>query len=146
MPGFFDNLKSGITDKAMEATTRSKEAFESQQVKAKIGDLEGQKRRVLTEIGEAVLAMYKNSAFDQEALTMQCQTVTAVEDQIKEKEAELEAVHQRAEASIAEQHSAAMGSASGAAARAAAGSGFCASCGASLNGAKFCPSCGTKAG
>ncbi len=141
MAGFFDKVKSGITSTAMEATIRSKEAIESQQVKLKIGELNGQRQKVLAEVGEAVLEMHRNGTFDQGALGEQCLAAIAIEEQITEKEAELEAIHQRAEAALAEQRAAAgaPGAAPG-----AAGGGFCASCGTPLKGAKFCPNCGTR--
>ncbi len=143
MPGFFDKMKSTITEKGMEATIRAKEAVETQQAKGKIGELEGQKKKVLFEIGEAVYAMYQASSFDQETLSAQCQVIVGLEAQIKEKEAELEEIHKRAEAAIAEQKAT---SAAGAAAAGGGPAAFCPNCGTATQGAKFCPNCGSKIG
>lgn len=142
MPGFFDKMKSTITEMGMEASIRGKEALDTQQVKSKIGELENQKKATLLTIGDAVVTMYKNSEFDQEVLTQHCQTIGALEAQIKEKEAEIEALHQRAETALAEQKAAAL---AGAAQAGAAGGTFCGKCGAALKGARFCPNCGAKA-
>jgi hypothetical protein len=149
MPGFFDKMKTGITEKAMEASVRSKEAIESQQVKGKIGDLEGQKRKILQEIGEAVFTMYQSGNFDQEALSAQCQGIMPLEAQIKEREAELEEIHRKAEAAISEGRgapapSAAASSAPAPATAGAPGGAFCPNCGTATEGAKFCPNCGSK--
>ena len=144
MPGFFDKMKSTITEKGMEATIRAREAVETQQVKGKIGDLEGQKKKILSEIGEAVYAMYQSGSFDQEALFQRCQVISGLDAQIREKEAELEEIHRRAEAQIAEQKLSA--AAGGAGSAPAGGAAFCPSCGSATQGAKFCPNCGAKIG
>jgi rubrerythrin len=145
MASFFDRMKSGITEKAAEASIRSREALETQQVRAKIGELEGQKRKIFSEIGEAAYTMYSTSSFDQEALAQRCEPITAIEAQIREKERELEEVRRRAEAAIAEQRGASASTAP-ASAPTPGGSGLCSNCGASLGGARFCPECGTRAG
>jgi hypothetical protein len=148
---FFDRMKSGITEKAAEASIRSREAIETQQVRAKIGELEGQKRRVFSEVGEAVYQMYRTGSLDQEALAQQCEPIAAIEAQIQEKERELEEIRRRAEAAIAEQRGATATSAEQRDAPSAtetptAAGGFCSNCGAPLAGARFCPECGTRAG
>ncbi len=143
MAGFFDKMRSGITEKAMEATIRSREAIESQQVKGKIGELEGQKKKAFMEIGEAVYAMHGTGSFDPEALTPQFESISAIDAQIREKEQELEEIHRKAEAAIAEQKAAAGSAAPGPATGKA---GFCPNCGAATAGARFCPECGTKVG
>lgn len=137
MPGFFDKMKAGVGEKVLEASIRSKEALETQQIKGKIGDLQGQKRAAMAEIGSVVYAMYGSGAFDQEALSRQCETIVAIDSQIKEKEAELEEVHRRAEESLAEQRR-------GEQARPATPT-ACPNCGTPIEGApKFCPNCGNK--
>ncbi len=103
MPGFFDKVKSGISEKAVEATIRSKEAIDTQQVKGKISDLENQKKKIFLEIGQAVYTMFQSSAFDQDALAQPCQAVGSLDVQIREKEQELEEIHRKAEAALAEQ-------------------------------------------
>jgi membrane protease subunit (stomatin/prohibitin family) len=151
MASFFDKLKSGITEKAAEASIRSREAIESQQVRGKIGELENQKKRVFSEIGEAVFTMYKSGTFDQESLAQQCEAVTGIDAQIQEREREMEEIRRRAEAAIAEQRGPASQAAPGAAppapapGPAPASSTFCSNCGAPLGGARFCPECGTRA-
>jgi hypothetical protein len=150
MASFFDKLKSGITEKAAEASIRSREAIESQQVRGKIGELENQKKRIFSEMGEAVYTMYKSGSFDQEALAQQCEAVTAVDAQIQEREVELEEIRRRAEAAIAEQRTTAAPGAQAytppAPAPTSAAGELCSNCGAALGGAKFCPECGTRAG
>lgn len=143
MPGFFDKMKSTISEKGMEATIRAREAVEAQQINSKIGELENQKKKALLEIGEAVYAMYQSSAFDQETLGQRCEAIAGIDGQIREKQAELEEVHRRAEAQIAE-HKASVAAAAAGAGSPTAGAAFCPNCGTATQGAKFCPSCGTK--
>ncbi len=121
MPGLFDKMKSGITEKAMEASIRSKEAIEAQQVKSKMGDLENQKRKTFLELGEAVHLMILNSSLDEAALTAQSAAITALDAQVKEKERELEPIHKAADQQVAELKSADAGRGAGA----AAGGAFC---------------------
>jgi len=144
MPGFFDKMKSTISEKGMEATIRAREAVEAQQINSKIGDLENQKKKALLEIGEAVYAMYQSSAFDQEALGQKCEAISGIDGQIREKQAELEEVHRRAEAQIAEHKASVAAAGAASSGSATTGATFCPNCGTATQGAKFCPSCGTK--
>jgi hypothetical protein len=151
MASFFDKLKSGITEKAAEASIRSREVLETQQVKGKIGELENQKRKIFSEIGEGVYTMYRSGGFDQEALSPQCEAITAIDAQIQERERELEEIRSRAEASIAEQRTATTPagqpySSPAPSSQPSATTGVCSNCGAALGGAKFCPECGARAG
>jgi len=128
-------MREGVGDKVVEASIRSREALEARQVEGKISDLQNQKNKAIVEVGNTVYSMYLGKAFDQEAITKQCEAITALDAQIKEQQEELEQVHKKADEMVAIQTRE----------EAAATKAVCPQCGTALQGApKFCPSCGKQ--
>lgn len=130
MPGFFDKVKEGIDKGVATAGVKSKELIETQQVRSKIGELEGQKKAALEELGSLVYGMAQNDSFEPEPIKSRADAITAINGQIAEKEEELRQIRLRAEAALGGKP---------------AGPVVC-ECGTTLaEGAKFCPNCGKRA-
>ncbi len=130
MPGFFDKVKEGIDKGVATAGAKSKELIETQQVRSKIGELEGQKRAALEELGSLVYEMAQKDSFEPAAIKSRADAITALAGQIAEQEEELRQIRLRAEAALSGKP---------------AGPVVC-ECGTTLaEGAKFCPNCGKKA-
>jgi hypothetical protein len=129
MPGFFDKVKEGIDKGVSTASAKSKELIETQQVKAKIGELEDQKRAALEDLGSLVYRMVQNDSFEPDPIKSKAEAITALGAQIAEKEEDLRQIRVRSEASPAGKP---------------VGLVVC-ECGTTLaEGAKFCPNCGKK--
>lgn len=128
MADLFNKLKQGLDKGVTAASAKSKEVIESTKLKSQIRDLQGRKREVLEELGNIVYAMFLQGSFDEARVREQCSAVVAVDGQIKEKEAEVEVVHVKAQEAMGKPRM----------------SGVCA-CGAELPvGAKFCGKCGRQ--
>ena len=126
MADLFNKLKQGLDKGVTAASAKSKEVIESTRLKSQIRDLQGRKREVLEELGSLVYAMSLQGGFDEARMREKAAAVAAVDGQIKQKEAEVEGVHLKAQEAMGKPRM----------------SGVCA-CGAELPvGAKFCGKCG----
>ncbi len=139
MAGFFDKVKESLDKGVTAASVRSKEMLETQQVKSKLGGFQDQKRSALEVLGKEVYDMMAVGGLDPEPLRARVEEITSLDQQIAEKEQELEQIRVRAEEALKG------GGAAASAAAPAAGTKFCPSCGGQVaGGAKFCPGCGSK--
>ncbi|MDO8672453.1 MAG: hypothetical protein Q7O66_13640 [Dehalococcoidia bacterium] len=102
MPGFFDGLRDGISDRAQEAVIRSKEAMDSQHVKSAIDDLEEAKAKAIAALGQDAHTMLVAKALDQAALAAKSSAIVDIDTQIANKQKELEDLHTSADAQVAE--------------------------------------------
>ena len=128
MADLFNKLKHGLDKGVTAASAKSKEVIESTKLKSQIRDLQGRKREVLEELGNIVYAMFLQGSFDEARVREKAAVVAAVDDHIKQKEAEVEDVHVKAQEAMGKPRMA----------------GVCA-CGAELPvGAKFCGKCGRQ--
>lgn len=143
MAGFFDKVKESLDKGVTAASVKSKEMLETQQVKSKLGGFQDQKRAALETLGKEVYDMMVAGGLDPEPLRARVEEITSLDQQIAEKEQELEHIRMRAEEALKGGAGAAPAPAPTAAP--AAGTKFCPSCGGQVaGGAKFCPGCGSK--
>ena len=128
MADLFNKLKQGLDKGVTAASVKSKEVIESTKLKSQIRDLQGRKRESLEELGNIVYTMFLQGSFDESRVREKAAAVAALDDQIKQKEAEEKDIHLKAQEAMGKPK---MG-------------GVC-SCGAELPvGAKFCGKCGRK--
>lgn len=128
MADLFNKIKQGLDKGVTAASVKSKEVIESTKLKSQIRDLQGRKREVLEELGSLVYTMFLQGSFDEARVREKAAAVRAVDDQIRQKEAEVEDVHVKAQEAMGKPRM----------------SGVCA-CGAELPvGAKFCGKCGRQ--
>jgi DNA repair exonuclease SbcCD ATPase subunit len=127
MADFFNRVKSGL-DKGLNAVTvKSKEVLEVTKINGQIGGLKDQAAKLLRELGEMVYEMNLQGVLDQQEIQQKCDAVTALKQQIQEKETELQNVHMNAAVAM--------------------GQLFCPGCKNEVpEGTKFCGHCGTKLG
>lgn len=128
MADLFNKLKQGLDKGVTAASVKSKEVIESTKLKSQIRDLQGRKREVLEELGNIVYTMFLQGGFDDALLREKAAALAALDNQIKQKEAEEKDIHIKAQEAMGKPKMA----------------GVC-SCGAELPvGAKFCGKCGRK--
>ncbi len=140
--GFFDKLKeqaSGVSAQLQDTLKGSK--FASQ-----LNTLQNTRKQQASDLGEAVLNMYRAGDLDQAALQAQVQQVFETERQIIATQEQIEAERQAAaEAKLAQQQTRqAMAPAAPAPPQASSAVRTCPNCGAAIEdpNAKFCPGCG----
>lgn len=130
MADFLDRVKQGLGKGMTTISVKSKEMMDANRVRSQIAALEQQKKDALTDIGQAVCSMLDANRIDQATLKSKRAAVSSLDEQIKQKQAELELIHAQAQESLS-----------------AHGSGTVCTCGAQLaEGGHFCASCGRKIG
>lgn len=128
MAEIFDKLKKGMEKSATVISVKSKEIIEATKVKDKIGTIKGHKRSAIEELGNTVYAMFNQGSFDEAKIRNKCEEIAALEKEIKEKEKELESIHQKAQEALKDYKPTAL-----------------CDCGAAIyEGDKFCGKCGRK--
>ena len=128
MPVFLDKVKQGLGKGVTSVITKSKETLESTKIKLHLGELERRKIDVLKELGDVAYAMFQKNAFDEERLKAKCAGILELENQITEKQKELNEVHGRSREALGKPKPIDV-----------------CTCGAELyEGAKFCKECGVK--
>lgn len=94
MADFFDKVREGLDKGVTVVSVRSKEALEAARIKSKIGDLADQKAQSLAELGSMVYASYQQGLDNlDEKAKERCVAIAAMDEEIKNKEAELRQVH-----------------------------------------------------
>lgn len=127
MAAFFERVKNGL-DKGLNAVSvKSQEVLEATKLNSQIGGLKDQIAKIQRELGEAVYEMNLQGLLDQNGIKEKCEAITALKQQIETNEAELQAVHEKADAAM--------------------GQLTCPNCKTKVaEGTKFCGNCGTKMG
>ncbi len=92
--GFFDKLKDGLEQGVSTIGAKSKEMIDTTKVKLEIDSLQKKKRSAFEDIGILVYTMLTDGSIDEAKIKEKCEAVTNIENQIKEKEKELEQIHQ----------------------------------------------------
>lgn len=124
MPDFFDKVKQGIDKGVNMVSVKSKEVVEAGKLKSQINGLTEQLKQSFPELGSIVYGMFVNGQFDEEIFKTKCETIAALENEIKLKEDELKQNRLKAQEAL--------------------GKLFCTNCQAELDPeAKFCGQCGT---
>jgi NADH pyrophosphatase NudC (nudix superfamily) len=125
---FFDKVKQSVGKGVTTVSVKSKEMLETSKLKLQIADIQKQKKNSLEELGNIVYTMYLKSAFDEQRFRDKSAAISALDEQIKQKESELDEVRAKAQEALGKPKAV----------------GICA-CGAEIHeGAKFCGNCGTK--
>jgi len=128
MADFFDRMKQGVGKGVTTVSVKSKEMLEASKLKSQIADIQKQKKEALEELGNIVHTMILKSGLDEERLRAKSAAIAALDDQIKQKEQELEEIHAEAQEALGKPKAI----------------GVCA-CGAEIHeSAKFCNKCGKK--
>ncbi|NPV26076.1 MAG: zinc ribbon domain-containing protein [Firmicutes bacterium] len=129
MADFFDKLKQGLGKGVTTVSAKSKEWVEATKVKTEIDQLKQQKKDAIEELGHIVYAMLKNDKFDLEKVNLKYARIAQIDQEIKNKEDELEEIHVKTQQTLGKPIT----------------SGFCPQCGNGVTqGAKFCAKCGHK--
>lgn len=127
MADFFERVRSGLDKGLNTVSVKSKEVLEVTKINNQIGGLKDQIARLQRELGEAVYEMNLQGSIDQNGIKEKCDAITALKQQIQEKETELLNVRANAAAAM--------------------GQLVCPSCKTEVpEGAKFCGKCGAKLG
>jgi hypothetical protein len=133
---FFDKLKEGIDKGVKTVGVKSREMVDAMSIKNQLANLRDEKRTLLEELGRVAYAAFQAAPAADPAIREKCEGISALDQQIAEKERELEATHRKADEALAE----APGPPPAAAP--AAPPAVC-TCGAPLReDAKFCSACG----
>jgi len=133
---FLDKLKEGIDKGVKTVGVKSREMVDAMSIKNQLANLRDEKRTALEELGRLAYAAFQDAPPLHPAMREKCEGISALDQQIAEKEQELEAIHRKADEALAE--------APGppAATAPAAPPAVCA-CGAPVReDAKFCSACG----
>ncbi len=127
MVNLFDKVKSGLDKGISTVSVKSQEVLEVTKIKSHIGNLKEQIINAQSKLGEDVYQMYLQSGIDQTVIQEKCESIKALENQVAEKEAELQKVHLKAAEAM--------------------GKKFCDVCKTEIpEDAKFCGKCGNKVG
>ena len=102
MQEFFGKMREGISDKAKEATIRSKEALDSREIEGKLGELGKKKEVAIAGLGLAAHTMLVGNALDQAALSSLSAAIAAIEAEEKAAQQELADLHSDADKKVAE--------------------------------------------
>jgi NADH pyrophosphatase NudC (nudix superfamily) len=128
MADFFDKLKQGVGKGVTTVSVKSREMLDISRLKSQIVEVQQQKREALEELGNIVHTMLAKGVLDEERLRTKNTAITALDEQIKQKESELTEIHAKAQEALGKPRPIAI----------------CA-CGAEIyEGAKFCGKCGKK--
>lgn len=125
---FFEKVKQGIGKGVTTVSVRSKEVFETTQIKSQISELQKRKGEALEELGNIVYTLFLKNEFNEERVRHRCAGIADLDRQIREKEEELRVIHAEAEERLGKP----------------VAIGRC-GCGAEIRaGSKFCGKCGRK--
>lgn len=128
MADFFDKVKQGVGKGITTVSVKSKELLEVSKLNSQIADVQKQKKDALEELGNIVHTMFLKGALDEERLRAKSATISALEEQVKQKEADLVEIHTKAQEALGRSMPIAV-----------------CDCGAEIHeGAKFCGKCGKK--
>lgn len=94
---FINRVKRGLGQGISAANIKSREILEANKIKAEINDLLRQKKDVLEELGSIVYAMSRNDSFNQDRIREKCMALTALDEQIKEKNDAVRQIHLKAQ-------------------------------------------------
>lgn len=128
MADFFDKLRQGVGKGITTVSVKSKEMLEVSKLKSQIAEVQKQKKEALEELGNIAHTMLLKGALDEERLRTKSATISALDEQIKQKEADLVEIHAKAQEALGKPVPVAV----------------CA-CGAEIyEGTKFCAECSKK--
>ena len=128
MADFFDKVKQGVGKGITTVSVKSKEMLEVSKLNSQIADVQKQKQDALEELGNIVHTMLSKGALDEERLRAKSATISALDEQITQKEADLVETHTKAQEALGRPRPIAV-----------------CDCGAEIHeGAIFCGKCGKK--
>ena len=128
MADFFDKFKQGVGKGVATVSVKSREMIEVSRINSQIANIQQRKKEALEELGSIAHTMLLKGALDEERLRDRSAAIAALDEQIKQKEAELTEIHGRAQEALGKPKPVAV----------------CA-CGAEVyEGTKFCGKCGKK--
>ena len=128
MAELFENIKQGVGQGISIISVKSKEVIESIKLKGQIGTLRSQIKSDIYELGNIVYTMFKNDNLNIDRAKDKYLRITELEEQIKNKEEELNHIHLKAQEQLGKEIII----------------GKC-ECGASIiANTKFCGKCGKK--
>jgi len=135
MPGIFGSIRQGAARAAFEADKLRR----VNQVQSEIANLRRQAREHATQLSDRALELYRAGELAHAELITECEQIASLDDEIAEKQRQVEQIQQEKMQEEAPQ--------AGMAAGAAASDGVtCPHCGTAIpQGASFCPTCGAKA-
>jgi hypothetical protein len=132
---FFEKVKEGFDKGFKTVSVRSKEMVDATRISSQVASLRDEKRGALEELGRIAYAMFNGAESADPKIRETCESITALEARITEKERQLEAIHRTADQALVQGRAEAPPATPAVAAKCA--------CGATLReDAKFCPVCG----
>ena len=96
MPGFFDKVKESLEKGVNTVSTKSKELIDTTKLKGELGALEREKNEAITALGQMVHTTLQTGEFNIDKAKEMSDAIAKIEEKIKTKEAEIEAVHAKA--------------------------------------------------
>lgn len=96
--GFFDKIVSKATEVGQDAAREASKAAESGSIKLSIHGLQGKRQELVEEFGKAALALYREKQIAHASLDEVEARLTAVDQEISAKEAQLRAIDEKYQA------------------------------------------------
>ena len=138
---WLNKLTKGVEEGVNRATSEADKAIRLTKVNNEIGGKTGEMERAFAALGQAVFALHQGGETLHESLTVHVQTLDALQQQLRELEAQREAIKAGAG------EGAPSGAPAPAPAETMATPAFCSACGAPLPpGSAHCPRCGHQVG
>lgn len=97
MSSFFNKVKENIEKGVNTVSTKSKEMLDTTKLKRELDALIKQKNEALLELGQITHTSVQLDQFDMEKAKEKSAAIVTIEADIKEKEAEIEQVHAKAQ-------------------------------------------------
>ena len=128
MTDFFDKVKQGVGKGVTTVSVKSKEMLEASKLDSQIADVQKQKKEASEELGNIAHTMLLKGSLDEERLRAKSAAITALDEEITQKENELMEIRAKAREALGKPRPVAI-----------------CSCGGEIReGAKFCSKCGKK--
>lgn len=127
MAEFFEKLKREVDKGVTNLSVKSREVLETSRLNSQMEVIEARKKEALEELGNIVYTMHQKGSLDAERLQAKCVALAALDEQIRQKQAELLALRAQTQEALGRPKPAAV-----------------CGCGAEIHeGAKFCGKCGS---
>jgi hypothetical protein len=130
MTDFFDSMRRGLEKGVASVSVKSRELFETTELRRQLRALQDERKAKTEELGNILYVMLTRGTLDEGRLREKVAALVTIDSGIREREAQIRTIQQRAQEALA-----------GPEKRVA---GRC-SCGSELpEGARFCGGCGAK--
>lgn len=130
MADFFNKVKEGLDKGVSTISVKSQELVETSKIKTEINNLKQKHSQAIGELGNLVYVMMGSTGLDVEKIRNKYEQIILIEEQIKDKEKELQLTYQRSQEILG---------------KSSPSTGLVCQCGTPYKaGAKFCGKCGNK--